>query len=464
MKEIFMKLFENWAITVVNDSNESLTENEQLRLKKESPVKFELEDIPIESKNSFDARAILVGTVLLCRSFLGKEVGEPYSVNKVLIDKTPATYTNPGDKEVKAECKLSFTQEQVNEWERTKGWTQGLSIGLGASAYGVDANVGYEANWSVSTREGSSLHTGSATDIAIPVSIPPNTKNAHYTFSKYRSELMQNYQLDLLVLRGKVFIRFENHHQVKFEAGKFIKSKDLHIPGVSNKVEVSIVEILKRLQQGIDLQKLFIEPFNWKFDNAKDEVSYQGKVSLFRFFMKEVVTDAHVILSNAISVNTFSKTDKKSDISLPEQGLPFFNFTKEHFGTKMPDELAKSDVFASTVKEKIKSGLSANPNLNLLLEKLTTPNLTDKVGEFLMQQIDKLNQGIADPDVKNYLQWVEKNRGQIATLPGANIIDRTVDLYINAKSEQRLTSYAAVEELKKPETDKEKTKTNQLNF
>jgi len=128
----------------------------------------------------------------------------------------------------------------------------------------------------------------------------------------------------------------------------------------------------------------------------------------------------------------------KADTELKPSSSLFFNVSKENIGIKMPETLAKDKVFADAIKEKILMGLSPNPNFKLLLEMLVKPNLPDETVKFLKEQINKFNEGTPNPDAKAYLSWISENPNKFLGLLPANILNTTVDLYIDEQKSENM--------------------------
>lgn len=466
MQETLASILNQWVNETVWKSNMSLPEGDKIRLKDRNVIEFNLEEI--NSLNTAINITPPIGKIILFKTpLVGKQLGEPYKENKVIVEKSPWSYANPSMENMVFQQKLSINHQEISEWEKTKSRTQGLSIALGATAYGAQAQIGYQANWNITTREKHEVNIGTGREIMIPIVIPPG--GANYTFNRYRSELFQDYQLDKLLLRGTVVIHFDSHN-VKYQEGKFVKG---HGFMRHNKVEISIADIFADLKQhNTELQQIFREVKGWIFDRDNDLVTYQGKVKLFKFYMMEIETNAELnLLKQPLPSSTPSKiipmpapTEAKgqnqsenkkveyeksySDAALIKQyGIEVIN---RNVGVVLPKSSAEG-TFAETIKNKLMQGISENPDLKLLLEKLNQAAYANHI-DFLEKQIEKMIEGIPNPDLKEYLAWYKKRLDKDPNFTMKACFDkRKIDVYIEEKEKQHnaeIAEYEGITEIK----------------
>lgn len=406
------KLFVEWLHEKVRQSNIGIPEANHIKLKDNKYLKFHLH-LSDEIIAAVENKHLSPKSVYLVTKNNGKH-NSPHKEDKQLIKTKSMKFNNPSDKNIERDLELKSDYEDLHETEHTSTTTDSLDLGLGASAYGADLNIGYKAEWSSSDREKKSTKNGEGTAAKIPIVIPPG--GATYTFDYYREAILQDYGLSLF-LRGNIEILFKNENQIIYNInkGKFEQANNkIGLLG-TNKLLISINQIFKELKA----QDKFPKASNWQFNDANDSVTYQDIISRFQFFGISIVssTDAANAPNSTKKILSSIPADPP-----PPHGAQDTNTGKPHTisikstvtGVSLPAALAKG-IFQSDIRDKLKAGLNANPNYKFVLETITKldPVKNKDLYDKLFLELAQMRNGVQDPNIREYFLWLEKNRDKV---------------------------------------------------
>jgi len=109
---------------------------------------------------------------------------------------------------------------------------------------------------------------------------------------------------------------------------------------------------------------------------------------------------------------------------------------EEQIGTSLPFSLV--DKFADTIRKKIEAGMSADPDLKLLLKTLVDSEYQEEKA-FIKKLIEEVLQGRVDPDFRAYLGWLERNHPTVTVTPLSigQFKRKSTDLYIRDQAPTR---------------------------
>lgn len=425
------ELLEAWVKAKINTSNIGRQDKELVKLKSHDFMQYNFNHFAgSQTKDTLMNQSINNEPILLLLTTSMNKIGDPLREDKKLIDERSFNYPNIGPNEIKENVKLSFNTEKIEESEKTKSHSHGVNIGLGASAFGVDLKVGYEATWNVVNRQREENHNGQGTEVNVPVVIPPG--GATYIFRYQRSSILQEYSLDLM-LRGWIEVLFSSKHQIKFENKIFFKTKERINVGHRNKVLISIVDIFKDLQA----QGKFPDASEWKFDMNKNIVSYRDKVKVFQNFSADIEAiceakaNQNIVATKPdepIADSLEASANKEESFNLLEAGESITGISLSH-------DTATGKMYDAVVK-KIKNGASYDSTYALLLDTLKDAKDED-LKKFIKEEMVAVRNKQANPNMLAFFNVLKEGGDKLKNLPkNLQFVDTRTDVYVRDKEEK----------------------------
>ena len=305
------------------------------------------------------------------------------------------TWTNPTETLEKTEYRLNLREEALHKSEKMRSRTAGLNFNIGVAAFGAQFGGGGNVEWTYSQSNGETKTRGNEEFFTVPIHIFPG--GVEYTFSCYRRFRLQKHS-QRFRLEGQVVVQFKNQHRVIYENNQFIKTRERLAPTSANEVLLPLKSILLDLkdQQCLDNSEC------WDFgDQNEHVVCYTQQDDDIKSIVLNIKVD-HKRLKPASTSSDTELSNTAAANSSTAQSVTFFT-RKERVAVNMPDSLAKSKTFASTVKQKMLNGVTADADLALFLEQLADPNYPEK--EFVKEMVRLKMKGSQNPDQKAYLAW-----------------------------------------------------------
>jgi len=352
-------LVEKWARYIAGVSNRDKSRKDQVDFDK-----IKINFVKQEAKGSKKAFLSIVE-----KATKPIKQGSPRGEERELIESISIQYPDEGV----TEFKRTLSKEKTFATEKISEHTDALSLGLGASVYGVDLSVGYDASWTASNTTTNTSTKGSSEEIVIPIVVPPG--GATYTFSTYRVPMVQNYKFEAK-LHGEIYVYFGNNNKVKYslstssEPQKFYRTD--HHPKQKNRCRIPIAEVFK----GLEEMEAYKNHLHYSTTDPKTVVYFATFSVPLKVIRGEIETNAVFAKPD----KNISKTEKpkktEDDHNKPrvEEKIP--RKRKERRSSKSKRRRkAKQEKESSNAKENTPSNVP-QPNITG-----TTPDILERLGQ-----------------------------------------------------------------------------------
>lgn len=279
MKDILEELVEKWAKMVMARSNRHYAENDKITLSKfRNPFQYEIKELPtkedIDNQNYNDCTIYFHVEDWIRNTIGDRYVAESFPFKEEAISCYFSGESTKIDRKLTEEKMMSIVMSQIISSRHT------FSFNLGSAIKGTDFKVGYEMQISDTFTKQQTMQE--TEKLEMTASLIFNSEIKKYILSKAIDVVYQDYNLKEFILRGKIYIYFNNSHQIKYENGLFKKMDTIGDRTIFfNRVEIPITEIFDALKNEPILTDTFKRESGWSFAKEINQVMYKGKISQF---------------------------------------------------------------------------------------------------------------------------------------------------------------------------------------
>ena len=265
-----------WANIILDESNRGLEQSNKIRFSKYRE-KFQYKVSELKYKEEVNNQNYETNTLYFyIDDFSQKAKGQPKVFSSPPINQAIITYPFAG-KEHTVDIKSMIEEMKSQLIEQINLSKQTVTFNFGKTTDAADLKTSYAGEISESKRTQQTQQNNTKQEMNMNLSFTSDIDQ--YILRGSIDNTFQDFFLDNFILKGKIYIYFDNSHQIKYENGLFKKTNTFFERTLSfNRIEVSIVDIFRRLINEPIIASTFRERENWSFDERTNQISYHGLI------------------------------------------------------------------------------------------------------------------------------------------------------------------------------------------